>query len=195
IPGAASTSTAAGGRGGNAGAGGGRGGGRGGSPLYGALAAPELRDPRGFILPADQPDFGTATRFVNTLIKTGITIMRATAPFSVAGKNYPANSYVVKTAQAFPPHVLDIFEPQDHPDDIPYPGGAPTPPYDSTGYTLAFQMGVRFDRILEGFDGPFERVKEAAKAPAGTITTGASPAGYYFSHQANDSFIVINRLL
>ena len=43
-----------------------------------ALTAPELRDPRGFILPADQPDFGTATKFVNTLMKTGITIQRAT---------------------------------------------------------------------------------------------------------------------
>ena len=134
------------------------GGGRGDDPLYAALTTPELRDPRGFIIPSDQPDFGTATRFVNTLIKTGITIQRATAPFTVDGKNYPANSYVVKTAQAFRPHVMDMFEPQDHPDDIPYPGGPPTPPYDSTGYTLAFQMGVKFDRILDGLQRP---VREA----------------------------------
>ena len=57
----------------------------------------------------------------------------------------------MKTAQAFRPHVMDMFEPQDHPDDIPYPGGPPTPPYDATGYTLAFQMGVDFDRILDDF--------------------------------------------
>ncbi len=57
----------------------------------------------------------------------------------------------MKTAQAFRPHVMDMFEPQDHPDDIPYPGGPPTPPYDSTGYTLAYQMGVKFDRILDDF--------------------------------------------
>src|SRR4030095_13846808 len=124
-------------------------------PLYAALPTPELRDPRGFILPADQPDFGTATKFVNTLMKTGITIQQASAPFTVAGKSYPATSYVVKTAQAFRPHVMDMFEPQDHPDDIPYPGGAPTPPYDSTGDRLAYQMGVRFDRVLDAFDGPF----------------------------------------
>ena len=94
IPGAASTITPAGrggGRGGNAGGGGtevgaGRGGGRGESPLYAALTAPELRDPRGFVIPSDQPDFGTATKFVNTLMKTGITIHRATAPFTVGGK-------------------------------------------------------------------------------------------------------------
>jgi hypothetical protein len=90
--------------------------------------------------------------------------------------------------------VLDMFEPQDHPDDIPYPGGAPTPPYDSSGYTLAYTMGVTFDRILDDFTGPFTKLTDFAKAPGGTIT-GAATAGYYFSHQANDSFIVINRLL
>jgi hypothetical protein len=193
IPGAAST-LSAGGRGGRGG-GGGRSGGRGESPLYAALTSPELRDPRGYVIPADQPDFGTATRFVNTLMKTGITILRASAPFTVAGRSYPAHSYVVKTAQAFRPHVLDMFEPQDHPDDIAYPGGPPTPPYDSTGYTLAYTMGVKFDRILDDFSGPFTKLTDFAKAPAGTVGTAQSPAGYYFSHKANDSFIAINRLL
>src|SRR4030095_11882635 len=104
------------GRGG--GGGGGRGGGGGNPQLYTAMTTPELRDPRGFILPSNQDDFGTATRFVNTLIKTGVTVQRATASFPVAGKQHPAGSYVVKTAQAFRPHIMDMFEPQDHPDDI-----------------------------------------------------------------------------
>jgi len=194
IPGAAST-LQAGGRGGGGGFAGGRGGGRAESPFYAALTAPEMRDPRGFILPADQPDFGTATRFVNTLMKAGITIHRATAPFTAGGKRYPANSYVVQSAQAFRPHVLDMFEPQDHPDDISYPGGPPTPPYDSTGYTLAFQMGVTFDRLLDDFSGPFEKLTDFAKVPAGKVGAAPAPAGYCFSHQINDSFIVINRLL
>jgi hypothetical protein len=64
---------------------------------------------------------------------------------------------------------MDMFEPQDHPDDIPYPGGPPTPPYDSTGYTLAFQMGVVFDRILDDFTGPFVKLTSEAKVPAGAI--------------------------
>ena len=46
------------------------------------LRDPAARDPRGFILPADQPDFPTATKFVNTLLKTGVTVHRATAPFT-----------------------------------------------------------------------------------------------------------------
>ena len=100
----------------------------------------------------------------------------------------------MKTAQAFRPHVLDMFEPQDHPDDIPYPGGPPTPPYDSAGWTLAYQMGVKFDRILDGFDGPFEKLSGLQKPAPGKVTTTAT-GGYTFSHAVNDSFTAINRLL
>ncbi len=195
MPAAPPPDPAAAGRGGRGG-GGGRGrGGVGGNALYTAYTTKENRDPRGFILPSDQPDFGSAVRFVNALIKSGVTVHRATAAFTVGGKQYPANSLVVKTAQAFRPHVMDMFEPQDHPDDFPYPGAPPTRPYDVAGWTLAFQMGVQFDRILEGFDGPFERLTDFARPPAGAIRGAQQPAGYYFSHQANDSFIAINRLL
>ncbi len=162
---------------------------------YAELRKPEHRDPRGFILPSNQADFGAATHFVNALQKTGVTVHRATVAFTVAGKQYPAGSYVVKAAQAFRPHVLDMFEPQDHPDDIPYPGGAPTPPYDSAGWTLAYQMGVAFDRVLEAFDGPFEKLTAMATVPASRVTGAASAPGYYFGHKTNNSFMVINRLV
>jgi hypothetical protein len=56
-------------------------------------------------------------------------------------------------------------------------------------------MGVRFDRILDGFDGPFEKLSGFAKPPAGKVMTRANAAGYLLSHEVNDSFIAINRLL
>ena len=177
-----------------AGSGGGRGRSAGPAEFKTLLRDPAMRDPRGFILPADQPDFPTATHFVNALIKTGVAVHRATAPFSVGGKNYPTGSWVVKSAQAFRPHVLDMFEPQDHPDDIPYPGGPPTRPYDSAGWTLAYQMGVRFDRILDAFDGPFERVSGLQKPPAGKVSDGIT-GPCILSHATNNAFIAVNRLL
>jgi Zinc carboxypeptidase len=163
--------------------------------FYDMLRTPETRDPRGYILPADQPDFLTATKFVNALIKGGVTIHRATAQFSVNGKAYPAGSYVVKTAQAFRPHVLDLFEAQDHPNDFQYPGGPPIPPYDSAGWTLALQMGVQFDRILDGFDGPFEKIAGFAKPAPGKAPVMGNAAVYFLSPQTNDSFLAVNRLL
>jgi hypothetical protein len=162
---------------------------------YAALRDPELRDPRGYVIPADQPDFLTATKFVNALIKNGVAIHRATAEFTVNRTRYPAGSYVVKAAQAFRPQVLDMFEPQDHPDDFAYPGAPPTPPYDIAGWTLAYQMGVKFDRVLEAFDGPFEELPGEVTPSAGRISAVQNPAGYLLSHSVNDSFIAVNRLV
>jgi hypothetical protein len=162
---------------------------------FALLRDPGQRDPRGYILPADQPDFPTATKFVNTLIKNGVTVLRATQDFAVAGTRYPAGSYVVKTAQAFRPHVLDMFEPQDHPNDFQYPGGPPIPPYDNAGWTLAYQMGVRFDRVLDGFDGPFAKIEGLAAPPPGTIAGADGAAGFLLSHRVNDAVIATNRLL
>ena len=159
------------------------------------LRDPAMRDPRGFILPSDQPDFLTATKFVNTLIKAGVVAHRATASFTVAGKPYPAGSYVFKAAQPFRAHLMDMFEPQDHPDDIPYPGAAPTPPYDVAGYNIAYSMGIRFDRIIEGFDGPFEPIPGVIAPPAATVTVAPARGGYLLSHQVNDAFVAVNRLL
>jgi hypothetical protein len=178
----------------------GRGGnqGRGGAPtaIYNSvLHDPAMRDPRAFIISSDQPDFLTATKFVNTLIKGGVVVHRATAAFTAAGKTYPAGSYVVKAAQPFRAHVMDMFEPQDHPDDIPYPGGPPRPPYDVTGYNLSYSMGIKFDRIVEALDGPFEKIPDFAPVPAGKVAQAPAGGGYLLSHQVNDAFVAVNRLL
>ena len=140
------------------------------------LHRPDARDPRGYILPPDQPDF-TATRFIQALQKAGVVVHRATAAFTVAGKPYPAGSYVVKAAQAFRPHVRDMFEPQDHPNDFEYPGGPPNRPYDITGYTLAYQMGVRFDRILDGVRRALRKDRRPGENPGGSRRSGAQSRG------------------
>jgi hypothetical protein len=178
----------------------GGGGGRGaaGSPeaqaaAWAALRKPELRDPRGYIIPSNQPDFATATKFINALREVNVQVHRATADFDVQGKRYPSGSFVVMTAQAFRPHVMDMFEPQDHPNVIPYPGAPPTPPYDNAGWTLAFQMGVKFDRVLEPFTGPFEKVTEWNVAiPPLRVASGAATT---LDRRVNDSVTAVNRLL
>ncbi|HEX7118165.1 MAG TPA: M14 family metallopeptidase [Longimicrobiales bacterium] len=159
------------------------------------LYRPEWRDPRGYIIPADQPDFPTATKFVEALLETGVVVHRATADFTVNGKTYPAGSFVVKTAQAFRPHVMDMFEPQDHPNDFRYPGGPPIPPYDATGWTLPYQMGIDVVRVLDAFDGPFEPIEGADVAPPPGIVEPGPAKGWLLSPAYNDAFIAMNRLL
>jgi hypothetical protein len=98
-------------------------------------------------------------------------------------------------AQAFRPHVLDMFEPQEHPNDFPYPGAPPTRPYDNAGYTLAFQMGVQFDRILDAYTCPCERITGMATPPARTVASAAGATGYILTPKQNDAFIAVSRLL
>ncbi|MBX3134013.1 MAG: peptidase [Gemmatimonadaceae bacterium] len=162
--------------------------------MMASMKTRENRDPRAYILPSNQRDFPTAVRFLVALQKAGVDVHRATAAFSHGGKQYPAGSYVVKVGQAFGAHVLDMFEPQDHPNDFRVPGGPPTPPYDNAGWTLAMQMGVQYDRVLDALDGPFEKIAPTNRLrPApGTVAGGNTWA---LSAAHNDAFIVVNRLL
>jgi hypothetical protein len=155
------------------------------------LKNPSLRDARGYILPSNQPDFPTATRFINALIGDGITVQKATASFTVAGTTYPSGSYIVKTDQAFRPHILDLFEPQDHPNDFSYPGGPPIAPYDAAGWTLAYTMGVKFDRITDAFDGPFQRISYGELQPI----PAPQPQSGLLDARCNASYVAVNDLL
>jgi hypothetical protein len=166
-----------------------------GAEALAAMQTPQTRDPRAYIIPSDQPDFLTATKFANALIYNGVTVHRGTQSFSVNGKSYPAGSYVVKTAQAFRPHIMDMFEPQDHPNDVEYPGGPPIAPYDVAGWTLAYQMGVRFERILDAFDAPLEVIRGLAQPPKGAVASNGSVAGYTWTAATNDAFLAAARLL
>ena len=107
-----------------------------------ALSDPELRDARAYVIPFDQPDFSAAMKFLHRLAYCGIAVEQG------------EEGYVVRTNQAFRPHIIDMFEPQDHPNDLQYPGGPPNRPYDSAGWTLALQMGVKFRRELIEYSKP-----------------------------------------
>ncbi len=157
---------------------------------------PAMRAPRAYILSATaQADMPTTVKFLNALIKTGIEVERADADFSFGGKSYPAGSYVVRTDQAFRPHVLDMFEPQDHPQDFAFPGGPPIRPYDITGYTLAYQMNVGVDRMLDAAPPHFPLVADVIDTPPPGKMLGSGTAGHIVSHASNNSFTLTNRLL
>ncbi len=55
-------------------------------------------------------------------------------------------------------------------------------------------MGVEFDRILDGFDGPFEKIDDVLAPPKGQIS-GKGGSGFLLSHEVNDAFIAVNRLV
>ena len=163
--------------------------------MWAAMHTPADRDPRAFVIPSTQRDFLTANKFINALLETGIRVERATQPITVGGKTYAAGSFVVNTNQAFRPHVIDMFEPQDHPDNFPFPGAPPIKPYDNAGWTLAFQMGIEFDRLFDTVKSPaLAEVKEWNVTPIPGTVAPKSDGGYLLSHDVLDSFRVLNKL-
>src|SRR5262249_54478319 len=109
------------------------------------------------------------------------------------GRQYAAGSYVIRGAQPFEPYVRDLLTPQVYPDMRVFPGGPPKRPYDITGWTLSYQMGVRVDRVNEAISVATEAV-DVAPAPAPSMP--AQPRGFLaLDPRANDAFIAANRLL
>ena len=145
-----------------------------------------------FIVPADQWDRPTAVKLVNVLRLGGVEIERATAPFSAGGRQYATGSFVIRGAQPFEPYVTDLLTPQVYPDMRQYPGGPPKRPYDITGWTLSYQMGVRVDRVAEAASVATERV-DVARVPQTTVP--AQARAYALDPRENDAFIAVNRLL
>ena len=127
--------------------------------------------------------------------RAGITVLQARSAFQVAGRSYPAGSYVVKTAQAFRPMVRDMFEPQDHPRDDLLSRRSADPAIRHRRVDAGDAMGVQYDRVLDGFDGPFVKLNGLQKPMPRGITGPANPAGYLISHRSNYSFTLVNRLL
>ena len=103
------------------------------------------------------------------------------------------DSYVVKTAQAGRAHVLDMFEPQDHPNDMDE-RGIPRRPYDSAGWTLVVPDGRQVRSAVRRRDGHVHRDPGAGEAGGGQHR-GTAAAGYLISPSINDAFTIANRVL
>ncbi len=159
-----------------------------------AIEAGEAGNPFAYVIPPEQWDPGEATNIVNILRYSGVEVHQATESFRAGARDYPVGSYIVYTAQAFRPHVVNLMEPQRYPERQRYPGGPPETPYDLAGWTLPMQTGVTVERINESFTAGTREIEDLAAAPAGRIRGDVS-FGYALSHRPNASARAVNRLL
>ena len=162
------------------------------------LHAKDKRDPRGYIIPSDQPDFLTAIKFVNTLRHVGVYVDQATGPFTVAGKNYPAGSFVIKTAQAARGAGPRHDGAAGSPERLRVSRRPSASPIRQRRLDARLRDGreVR-PRPRDGFDvanAKQIRGTELVKPMAGTLANASGAAGFLMSHEENDAVTVLNRV-
>ena len=158
-----------------------------------AIEAGESGDPYAFVIPPEQWHPREAHNLVNILRQGGVEVDRATDAFTAGGETYPAGSFVVPTAQAFRPFVMDMLEPQNYPTRRSE-SGEPETPYDLAGWTLPMQMGLTVDRVNDPFEAPTTTVTDSV-APEPADVRGGAEYGYAFSHRPNTSIEAVNELL
>jgi hypothetical protein len=154
-----------------------------------AIELGENEAPYAFLIPPGQHDPSAAIAMLNSLKLGGIEIHRASAAFEASGRSFPEGTYVIYAAQPFRPHLMDMMEPQQYPEDH---AGNQAAAYDITGWTLPMQMGVTVVRA----DEPF---RAAAEQPSSIELPEVrfSGAGELFlvDRRWNTSYALVNDLL
>jgi hypothetical protein len=149
---------------------------------------------RHYVIPAGQRHDDEAVNLVNLLLESGIEIDRANDSFRAGGTRYAEGSFIIDSAQAFRPYIIDLLERQTYPDTRVDPSGEIKPPYDIAGWTLPMQMGVDVDLISEEVDVDATRIDGPVRVEAGDVS-GNARFGYALSHAMNASVKAVNSLL
>lgn len=160
---------------------------------YAALGEKAIRlgknePPYAFLIPMErQNDVPTAYRMLETLHRGGARIEIAEAAFVADGVAYPPGTIVIHAAQPYRNHLLDLLQPQEYP-----ARDLSEAPYDVSGWTLSYQMGVEVVEALAPFDVNTRRLVSFSPPPG--CFEGEGDA-YLSSNNTNNDFILLNRAL
>ncbi len=159
-----------------------------------AIEKGRTEPPFAWLVPPDQVDARTAAEMLSVLHATGVEVHQALAEFSADGVPYPAGTYILYCGQPYRAHLNDMMERQVYPDRSSYPGGPPEAPYDTAGWTLPLQMGVRVVSVNQPFESQVKKL-DIVSPPQSTLVGSPQEARAYLVRAgANDNYRLINRL-
>ena len=125
--------------------------------------------PYAYEIPREQHDAPTAALLMEKLMLHGIEVHQSSKP----------DAWVILMDQPFAGMVKELFEPQVYPELMQRP-------YDVTGWTLPYQMGVEVHAMTQ----PRSKSYRDSLRPVKTIELSAP-----FNHGANASFRAVNEIL
>ena len=130
--------------------------------------------PFAYEIPREQHDAPTAAALMEKLMLHGIEIQQSPKP----------DSWVIPMDQPFAGLVKELFEPQVYP-------ALSQRPYDVTGWTLPYQMGVEVHTMTT----PLTKEFRDSLLPLKDVTGLGTPLSAPFNHAANASLRAVNQIL
>ena len=125
-----------------------------------AIKKGDEEPPFAYVVPALQRDLLAAQHMLDILEQCGVEVHQAIADFTADGVGYPKDSYVVLMAQPYRAYAKDMLEDQHYPDLRQYEDGPPVQPYDVSGWTLPYQVGVKAVEVIRPFDVELVKLNE-----------------------------------
>jgi len=150
-------------------------------------------DIKTMIVPADQHDYLTMVKMINTLLQSGIEIKKAKTDFEVGNMNYKKGSYIISLAQPKMGLIRNLLAETFYPENTytMNPDGTPIRPYDFATHTMFEFMGVQVDHKDVNVDGDFEMVSFPEKI-IGKVEKGSY--AYIVDGRQNNAFKAVNLL-
>lgn len=151
-------------------------------------------DIKTIIIPANQHDYLTSVKMINTLLRSGIEIQKANSEFSIDGMHYQKGSYIISLAQPKMGLIMNLLVETHYADNswTHKEDGTPIYPYDLATHTMNEFMGVRADAITVHAQGDFTILKNQ-EAKVGRFEAGKK--GYLIDGRQNNSFKAVNLLM
>jgi hypothetical protein len=157
-----------------------------------AIKKGKSEPPYAFVIPTEQRDPVTAARMIESLMLGGIEVHEAKEDFESGGRIYRAGSYVARCDQPYRAYLKDLLEVQDYPDIRASKKEPFVRPYDVTGWTLPFQMGVSCEQLDEPLQVELKLLTRFPY-PDGAIADAAW--GYALDPAVNASYSAVSALL
>ncbi len=156
-----------------------------------AIEQGKRQSPSAYVIDVDgQHDPSAAVGMVEVLKLGGLEIEQTEQAFGAGGQHFPKGTYVIPTAQAFRPYLVDLMEAQKYPEG--QESNESAQPYDMMGWTLPMQMGVRVVKVDRALNVATRTVEEV-KLPE--VESFQAFRHYLIDRRWNTSFTLVNRLL
>jgi len=115
--------------------------------------------PNAWLIPSDNRDRAAVERLIGALLPGGVEVHVGTEEVSADGRQYPAQSIVIRRDQPYGSYVKDLFDVQRYPEG--------KPPYDVSGWTLPALLGVRRVEVMHPVETDLKLVESTEEAVAG----------------------------